>query len=206
MASDKKPMQQRPETAATGVTAASSGFRLPMPSPELPQEEGLNDQYAHEQPHQQPHYHQGPPSGFTSSDIPKDEADSGMFSYDPSSPRPGTRGGDSSHAYSSSFFANPRLHTGIANSHGSPAIGYQTRPLTAFTIPEEHATELHDMSDAAAYAAAYRDGKATHYNRNSVIGTPIIELDGHMRDAAQAGDEGSDEPSTPAASGKTDYE
>ena len=191
MANQSTSDRGKPTTAAT---AASSGFKLPLPSPELPQDETFMHQEASQK---------NPPTSVFSSHISGAEQDSEMFSFHAT--RPGTR----AEAYSSSFFAGSRLNTGIGISYDAPIVGGPGtgRPLTALTIPEETATDMDHLSPAASLAADYRVGK---YRRGTAdrakLSTPVIELDEHLREAAMREEDMSEGASTPASSGKTEFE
>ena len=193
MAASSEPQGEKPNTS---VSAVSSGFKLPLPSPELSQ--GEAEDAADNEKNRQP--------SVFSSGLPMEDEDSGMFSFNAS--RPSTRAGAG--AYASSFFAGSRTNTGIGISHISPSSAREghRRPLTALTIREEADTEMEHLSPAAAMAAAYRLGRnrLAIGDRASRMNTPIIELDEQLRDAARREEDMSEGSSTPAGSGRTDFE
>lgn len=191
-------MQEKPPTAA------SSGFKLPMPSPEVEQGELPGAAAASADAHPQQHHQQQKPmsagdaSAFAST--MEADGDSGLFTFN----RPSTAGGQGFHSNSSYYAgAGSRLNTGIGiSSIGRPLTG---RPLTGMPIPEEepYEEELDQNTASAAIAAAYRDGRAMPPTRAG-LATPIIELDERMRSATQREHE-KDELSTPSGSHKTDF-
>lgn len=182
-------------------TAVSSGFRLPPPTSvgysEDPQAAALAGEHTHAGASEP----LPPPTGFTD-ETGYGERDSGMFSYS----RPGTRAGNAS------YYASPgsRMNTAYALGYGSDAsrlntMGGGARPLTAFAIPEEHAGFEHNVSPAAAYAQAHREGKPMPPSRGN-LSTPVIELEERMHSAAEREEEYQDEMSSPNGSGKTEFE
>ena len=184
-------------------TAASSGFKLPMPSPELPQEENEGAE------HQQKPMSAGQFSAGQSE--LENDGDSGLFTFN----RPSTRAGSqfqSNSSYYAGGGAGSRLNTGIGIFQNSPQMGRPLtgrpmtgRPLTASAIPEEevYQEELDPSSAAAMIAAAYREGRAIPPSRGN-LSTPVIEIAERMRSATLA-EHDMEGQSTPSGSNKTDY-